>query len=68
MGFCQRINTVEGSYMCTHGKCMCDHLLACVSISLALISLCAQACVYLKSVSVKCPTTSLTCFHLSSKL
>lgn len=45
MGFCQRINTAEGSYMCTHGKCMRDHLLVCVSISLALISVCPSLCV-----------------------
>lgn len=31
---CQRTDLAEGSYTCAHGKCMCAHLLVCVSISL----------------------------------
>lgn len=52
---CQRADLAEGSYACTHGKCMCGHLLVCVSISLWISSLCVRksVCFYV-SVSVKC--------------
>lgn len=45
----------EGSYACTHGKCMYGHLLVCVFISLWISPLCVHKslCFYV-SVSVKC--------------
>lgn len=44
---CQRADLAEGSYACTHGKCMWPSFSLCIHFSLDLISLCTQVRVFL---------------------
>lgn len=44
---CQRADLAEGSYACTHGKCMWPSFSLCIHFSLDLISLCTQVRVYI---------------------